>query len=292
MQDKQTPQDDNTDRYKRILSVPPIEDLTPEYFLQHKQDIDVLLDHLAHYHIVLSHDTSVVLEIGAGAGMHSGFLSNHFGRVIATDIFKYTALKEGAFAQHLAKEHARLGHSLDLEKLDFIRSDAMNQILRDDCVDLGVSINTFEHVPDPDRALREIVRCVKSGGYIYIQFDPIWTADTGSHFFQYVPEPWGHLIYTTEQFVDNMKRNGAHEYEIGSFLFGINRKRLAYYLVLLEQGVQERLYEIVHRTSIEEWSGVTVPEHVEHPFMRAALSQGYSKEELLVRGMRWILRVI
>lgn len=292
MQERPTSKGDALNHYKHVLVVPPIEDLTPEYFSQHKQDIDVLRDHLAYYHIDLSPDTSVVLEVGAGAGMHSGFLSEHFGRVIATDIFKYAALKEGAFTQHLAKEHARHGYSIHLEKLDFISSDAMSLILRDDCADLGVSINTFEHVPDPGKALREIVRCVKSGGYIYIQFDPLWTADTGSHFPQYVPEPWGHLIYTTEQFVDSMKKKGAQDYEIGSFLFGINRKRLGYYLDLLERGVQEGLYAIVHRTSLEEWSGVAVAEHIEHPFMHAALSQGYTKEELLVRGMRWILRVI
>jgi SAM-dependent methyltransferase len=272
------------------LVVPPIDEFPSAYFAQHKDDVDTLLAHLRLFNISLG-EASVVLELGAGTGMHTGFLSHNFGRVLATDIFKYAALRGGTFLQHVAAEHAKYGYPFHPEKIDFVTSSAMDLILKDDVADLGVSIDSFEHIPEPESALRELVRCVKPGGYVYLQFDPIWTADTGSHFSQYVAEPWGHLIYDTALFVEKMRTAGAREYEISSFVFGINRKRVAYYRAVLQAGVRDGLFTVVHQTSPEQWSAVVAPEHLEHPFMQEALARGYTREELLLRGMRWILRV-
>src|SRR5262249_10926165 len=88
------------------LVVPPIDDFPAAYFAQHQTDIDTLLAHLRLFDIALGED-SVVLELAAGTGMHTGFLSHHFGRVLATDVFKYTALRNGTFVQHVAAEHAK-----------------------------------------------------------------------------------------------------------------------------------------------------------------------------------------
>lgn len=276
---------------ERILTVPPINPFDGTYFMQHQQDIQILLDHLQYYRIDMPMSRTVVLEIGAGAGMHTGFLARHFGRVVATDIFRYSALMDGTFLAHLASEYQRQGYPFDLAQVDFLCSDAMDLILRNGFADLAVSINTFEHISEPERALAELVRCVKRGGYIYIQFDPIWTADTGSHFPQYVQEPWAHLLLSTEEFFERMVRAGATEYERGSFLHGINRKRLNYYRSMLESGVHDGRYTIVHQTAPQDWSGVSTPENLNHPFLQKALAQGYTHEELMLRGMRWILRV-
>ena len=277
-----------------VLNAPPINDFPDEYFAQHDEDVRVLADHFPYMGISSAADALklVVLELGAGVGMHTGLLSGHFGRVLATDIFKYTALREGTFAAHVAAEHRRHGFPFHAERIDFITSSAMDLILRDNVADIGISINTFEHIPDPGAALNELLRCVKPGGYLYIQFDPIWTADTGSHFLNYVPEPWGHLVYSEAEFVARMRAAGAEEYEVASFTDGINKRRYDYFQQILSEGESQGGFTVVSKTLPEHWWGVVDPGHTSHPFMQKALQLGYTEQELMTRGMRWILRVV
>jgi ubiquinone/menaquinone biosynthesis C-methylase UbiE len=103
---------------------------------------------------------------------------------------------------------------------------------RNDWFHLATSFNAFEHIPDPHVALLEMVRVVAPGGFIYITFDPIWTADTGSHFWPMVKDPWAHLVLPEEAFKARMKDAGASEFELNEFSFAMNRRRLAFYEAL------------------------------------------------------------
>jgi len=66
----------------------PIIDWPLDYFLQHEKDVSTLLSHMDFYKIADLSKMAVV-EIGAGQGMHSGFLSNHFKSVYATDMCNF-----------------------------------------------------------------------------------------------------------------------------------------------------------------------------------------------------------
>lgn len=88
--------------------------------------------------------------------------------------------------------------ALPVDRLEFDVTDAMDLMYRTGWFDFVYSINAFEHIPDPARALAEVGRVLRSGGYAYLSFDPAWTADTGSHFQHRVSEPWAHVLLDDE----------------------------------------------------------------------------------------------
>ncbi|HUE69833.1 MAG TPA: class I SAM-dependent methyltransferase [Pirellulaceae bacterium] len=70
--------------------------------------------------------------------------------------------------------------------------------------DLVFSYNTFEHVEDPEAALRELVRVVRPGGVIYLSFGPLFNAPFGLHAYRTVYFPYPQFLLdadNVEQFV-------------------------------------------------------------------------------------------
>lgn len=232
-------------------------------------------------------EKSAVLDLGAGQGMHAGFLAENFAKVYCADIIDYSALYEGMFTKLIGEKYQRNGFQIDLQKVAFIQSDAMNLIFRDDLFDCCVTFNAFEHIPNPQLALSEVIRTLKPSGYAFITFDPIWTCDTGSHFFHRVPEPWAHLVLSNEQFHNAMKSNGASVHEQIEFDSAMNRWRLSQFNSAFEairdSGVAEVIFE-------ETYSAPASEAHLGHPNFALAIGMGYSKEELLLRNMRWVIK--
>src|SRR5882724_8242136 len=148
-------------------------------FQHHRSEIDAVIAVLHSSGVRLRSDM-LVLDLGAGQGMHAGFLANLAGRVHCADIIDYSSLYGGEFLKLLKEKHERNGFECPLERVAFHQADAMDLHFRDAYFDAVLSINSFEHIPDPRKALRETIRVAKPGGFVFISADPIWTADTGS----------------------------------------------------------------------------------------------------------------
>ncbi|MBS1807397.1 MAG: class I SAM-dependent methyltransferase [Acidobacteria bacterium] len=84
--------------------------------------------------------------------------------------------------------------------------------LPDNSVDLVFSCNAFQHVANLDAGLEEIARVLKSGGYLYTNFGPVWSAPDGSHIENLVVDgycynfwkqtllpSWSHLVFNEEE---------------------------------------------------------------------------------------------
>jgi SAM-dependent methyltransferase len=166
-------------------------------------------------------------------------------------------------------------------------ADAMKLPYRDDYFDLVVSVNAFEHIPNPIVALHEALRVTKGGGVIYLTFDPVWTADSGNHFSHLVQEPWAHLICDTEEFCARMTRAGAEDYATQEFRMGMNRMPASLYrddfpLELTALGASS--------FHIEKWTGCTRDEFVNHPNRFAAAKLlGCHPDDLLIRGFCFLV---
>ena len=253
-------------------------------FGHHRGEIDAVLAVLESIGRPLRPEM-IVLDLGAGQGMHAGLLANIVGKVYCADIIDYSSLYGGEFLKLLKEKHERHGYAFPLEKVAFHQADAMNLHFRDAFFDAVISINSFEHIPDPRRALWETIRTTKPGGLIFISTDPIWTADTGSHFFHRVPEPWAHLVYADEEFIAKMKANGAPESELSEFKWAMNRWRAASYRTAVDDVAQRALVKVAHHDS---WSGVVDEAHRHSENLRRLEERGLSEEELLVRGLRWV----
>ena len=61
-------------------------------------------------------------------------------------------------------------------------------------VDVVLSMDAFEHFADPASILRLMHSLLKPGGYIFVEFGPIWYHPYGGHLFSVFP--WAHLLFT------------------------------------------------------------------------------------------------
>lgn len=253
-------------------------------FMGHLKEFNTCISSLKSLSISLN-ESAKVLDLGSGQGMHAGFLTNLFASVYCADIINFSSLYNGEFLKLLDEKYQRNGFSIDLDKISFNNTDAMDLIYKDNFFDYVITINTFEHIPNPQKALNEIVRVLKPKGIAYISFDPIWTADTGNHFSHRVVQPWAHLVKDKNEFIKSMNQNGANDYEVNDFIHGLNRKRLAYFFKIFEE-LKKQNVEILFKNS---WSGVVDKKSLKHKNFKLAKDAGYSEQELLIRGLCFII---
>lgn len=68
------------------------------------------------------------------------------------------------------------------------RYDAREMPFPDESFDAILSIATFEHVLDLDRALEEMYRVLRPGGILFTRFGPIWSCAVGHHIHMNIDE--------------------------------------------------------------------------------------------------------
>lgn len=140
-------------------------------------------------------EASVVLEIGAGDGLLGARLGhrNPGAIVLSTDLGVLSSQQGNLYRFHM---------------------DAQAMPLPDGCVDLCISHNAFEHIPDLDQAWSEIQRVLKPGGQVRARFAPVWSAayghhwyaDDGSHVESAIP-PYGHLYMSRRELAARIRSN-------------------------------------------------------------------------------------
>ncbi len=257
-------------------------------FEQHKEQVRLAIHELSQAGYRL--DTSeTVIDVGGGHGMHTGFLSNHFKKVYCVDILNYGCLYNGEFNKLAAEKHERNSIQYAIDKIAYIESDAMDLLFKDNYFDCAVSFNAFEHIPNPGLALKEIIRVLKPNGFAYITFDPIWTCDTGGHFFHRAPTPWAHLILTKDEYHQEMFLNGASEEEVHLFDTGMNRWRLSQFEKIFIDAVKSKKIKVLFH---EHYSATLKDIHQSHPNFMKAIKLGYTKHELLLRNLRWVIQKV
>jgi ubiquinone/menaquinone biosynthesis C-methylase UbiE len=258
----------------------------PDDFKEHRQHIDAMDQALGSVEIP---SAARVLDVGGGQGMHACFLAQRYTLCYCLDIIDYQSLYNGEFPRLFREKCARNGVDFEETQLKFIKSDAMDMLFRDEYFDFVTSFNALEHIPDPIKALEEMVRVTRRGGIIYVTFDPIWTADTGSHFIHRVPDPWAHLVDSQDEFVGKMRDAGASEDEMSDFRSGMNQLRLSQHRENIGRIVARKDVQLLHELT---WSGLADAAYKNHPNYRKCIKLGYSREELNMRGMQYIFRKI
>ena len=235
-----------------------------------------------------------VLDLGAGQGMHAGFL---FGRsriaCSGADVIDYSfLLYNGEFLRLIDEKHRRHGAAFrggsasgSIGPTRWTCSTATR------CSGCVVSINSFEHIPDPAKALGEMIRVAKAS-WARLTSPPIriWTAlaDSGSHFFHRVPEPWAHLAYGDDGFSGKdarERRNGRRGRRISG-----RDEPVASLPTMLGRSTGRRR---------AEWSMSCIMIRGRVSSTRRTVSTGTSanwrgevtpRRSFLIRGLRWVLR--
>ncbi|MGE4064491.1 MAG: class I SAM-dependent methyltransferase [Rhodospirillaceae bacterium] len=61
--------------------------------------------------------------------------------------------------------------------------------------DVAISLNSFEHFPEPDRNLDELAAAITPGGLILITFGSPWLSPYGSHMNFFTDLPWVNVLF-------------------------------------------------------------------------------------------------
>lgn len=95
--------------------------------------------------------------------------------------------------------------------LPFVEGDMCGQLpLESASFDFLYSYNAFEHVQDPKSALHELVRLCKTGGHIYIEFNPLYCSPLGLHAFSFLM-PYPQFLFSPEFIGRKVKELGVND---------------------------------------------------------------------------------
>lgn len=118
------------------------------------------------------------LELGCWDGMVSCVLCRKGKKVTAIDN------RDAGFD----KMASRAGVSL-------LQMDATDLRFEDESFDFVFSYDTFEHVISPEGLLREAIRVVRKGGYIYLDFGPLYYSPFGQHAYRVIAVPYCQFLF-------------------------------------------------------------------------------------------------
>jgi SAM-dependent methyltransferase len=182
-------------------------------------------------------EKSLILDVGAGMGWTTTLLAALTGaRVVAVDLHDYASQSGPSFKEDLCRRferHAPLLVRLPgfeglkevsavVDRCSFWTMDAKELLLRDACFDFVFSLNSFEHISDPARALQEIERVLRPNGRAFIQFSPLYHSDSGHHLHGLLDVPWAHLCYDRAQIKQMIRSSGKPISEVDQRLDSLN----------------------------------------------------------------------
>lgn len=127
----------------------------PSYYLRR------YLEFLSYYELFPIPTPERVLELGCGNGYQSAFLSKIAKEVVATDL-PHEDLSTHTPGMKVAID---LHKRLDISNVTLIPCSAESLPFEDDSFDMVYSSHVLEHIPDQAKALNEIFRVLKPGGY-------------------------------------------------------------------------------------------------------------------------------
>ncbi|MFL5606155.1 MAG: class I SAM-dependent methyltransferase [Gemmatimonadaceae bacterium] len=80
-------------------------------------------------------------------------------------------------------------------------------------VDLIVSLDSFEHFPDPEAELERMFELLRPGGSVIASFGPTWYHPYGGHLFSVFP--WAHLLFSEAALIrwrSDIRSDGARRF--------------------------------------------------------------------------------
>ncbi|MFB9802759.1 class I SAM-dependent methyltransferase [Streptomonospora salina] len=149
-------------------------------------------------------DRAVVVDVGGGPGYFADELRAAGARCVCVD-------------PDPAELRLRDGRAPDTA----IMGSALRLPVRSGSVDVCLSSNVLEHVPEPAAMAAEMVRATRPGGLVYLSYT-LWLSPWGGH----ETSPWHYLggRYAAERFA---RRNGRRpKNDFGRTMFAVSAARM------------------------------------------------------------------
>ena len=96
----------------------------------------------------------------------------------------------------------------------------------DGSFDVVFSYDGFEHFWAPEATLPEMIRVTRPGGYIYLDFGPLYLSALGAHIYRQITVPYCHLLFPKDvlQRFATAKGLGVLEYDVNGWSIEAYRK--------------------------------------------------------------------
>ncbi len=82
------------------------------------------------------------------------------------------------------------------EGVKLLKMDAADLKFADNSFDAVLSYDAFEHFENPDAVLKEALRVVRKGGYVYLEFGPLYLSPFGLHIYKDITIPYCQFLFT------------------------------------------------------------------------------------------------
>lgn len=92
--------------------------------------------------------------------------------------------------------------------VQLIGMDAAQLQFEDNSFDFVFSFAAFEHFADPESVLKETLRVVKKGGFIYLNFGPLYMSSAGLHAYYSITAPYCQHLFPKEMLLDFVSEKG------------------------------------------------------------------------------------
>jgi ubiquinone/menaquinone biosynthesis C-methylase UbiE len=225
------------------------------------------------------------LDIGGGLGLHAPWLQEMAEKVYVTDIVDYTTVYDGKLVYLNREKFVRNSVAFDAAKTEYHKVDAQALIYKDGLFDFVFSVNAFEHIPDPIKAMHEVIRVTRPGALVMMQFDPLWHSAYGHHLWNLNFEPWAHLILSAEEMYQAIRDRGGNDQSIHIYDHETNRVAASTFRSFFE----EQAGQYFKRSYFNYWAkSAAEDDNAQHPNFAKCLAHGYPAEELLIRGMQFV----
>ena len=125
-----------------------------------------------------------VLDFGCGGGGLTYRMAQRCDEAVGIDLDP----------QNLAFARAQ-SDRLDIQNVEFICYPGGDVPLPSASFDTIVCVDVMEHLPGPERFVKEFERLLKPGGKLLLSFGPPWRHAHGKHIWDRLPGWWVHLIF-------------------------------------------------------------------------------------------------
>jgi ubiquinone/menaquinone biosynthesis C-methylase UbiE len=133
------------------------------------------------------------LELGCWDGMVSCVLCRKGKKATAVDN------RDTGFDERAAREGVNL-----------LQMNAADLQLEDESFDFVFSYDAFEHFVSPEDVLREAIRVVRNGGYVYLEFGPLYYSPLGEHAYRSITVPYCQFLFTKKVINDFTAQEGLN----------------------------------------------------------------------------------
>ena len=138
---------------ERLEKIDPITGF-PERILLGYSDVSAQSEHLSRYLFAAKYAKGTVLDIGAGTCYGSSIIAGrNSGHVIAADV---------------DIEPLMYGKKVYDMNVELVRCNATSLPFRNETIDCVVSLETLEHIGEPDKALKEFFRVMNQTGRLIV----------------------------------------------------------------------------------------------------------------------------